>query len=222
MDALKCAVTGVTIPKQSIYPIAAATEIHKGQPVVLTAGLIVAVAADATAAIIGVAASEHKGDTSSIYPADYAEEILVYDNPAQIFECNVPVITATGGSTTTIVDTALDAFADDAFNNGYAKLVEKAAASTNTDPIGKIYKISDYTALDNTLTIPTAGGAVTAGDKFEIYPPYAFATFGFDTAFQNIVLTDDDTTCMKVVGHDFKRRKINLMAVLHLLGNKYA
>ena len=136
---------------------------------------------------------------------DYSDEIAIYDNPSQIFESVAPIITATGGSATTIVATGIDSFADDAFNGGRVKLVAKAAGSVNTDPVGTVYSITDYVALTKTLTISTAGGAIIAGDEFEVYPPFLFATMGLDTAKQNIVLSDDDTTVFKVVGFDLNR-----------------
>ena len=222
MRAYKDAITGDTAPKVGRYPIATGTAVVAGQPVVITNGVVVAAAVDATAAILGVAAESHSGSSTSIYQSDFDLTINVYDNPAQIFEVNAPQITATSGSTTTIVATGLDAFADDAFNYGKAKLISKVAGSTNTDALNTVYTISDYEASSNTLTINTAVGAVTAGDIFEIYPPLMFATFEFDSTVQYIDLSGDDGTMFKVVGYDTKRGTVQLMPTLHLFGNKYA
>jgi hypothetical protein len=186
----------------------------------LTAGLVVACAVDDTTAILGVAARTHTGSSSSINPNDYSLEIPVYYNPSQIFECEAPKITATGGTTTTIIATGDDAFADDAFNGGKAKLISKVAASTNTDPIGTIYSISDFDTSDETFTINTAGGAVTAGDIFYIFPPIGFATVELETNLQHFDLAGDDGTVFRFIGSDTTRNTVQFNIALHQLGNK--
>lgn len=216
-------VTGEAAPVLEEFPIATNTAIKPGQVVTLTGGLVVAQAVNGTNAIIGVAAERHTGVSTSIYPRDYGTVISVWRNPLQAFQCAAPKITATGGTATTIIDTTLAAtFADDDFNGGYAKLVEKADASTNTDPIGTVYTISDYDKDTTTMTIDTAGGAVTAGDVFVVFPPLLFAKGNLDTALENIVLTATAAIPFKVIGHDIGRDTLRVMATLHQLSNKHS
>ena len=114
------------------YPIAAATAITAGEVVKLVNGLVVASAAAAAAAILGVAAENHPGTADALNPRANGKEILVYDNPELIFECPVSEITAASGSATTIVPANGDvdaSSANDAFNNSVLVLVNKAGTN---------------------------------------------------------------------------------------------
>lgn len=218
--------TSITTPT-GVYEIATDTAIVEGQAVTLTNGKITAQAVDGTGAILGAAAQSHSGSSSSYHPSDYSLGISVYDDPNQIFEMAPVEVTATSGTTTTIVSTSAfvaesgsDTLVDDDFIGGYAKLIEKDDASTNTDEVGTIYAISDSDAGDKSLTIAEAGGAVTAGDVFYLFPPIGFAKGNLNTARTDIVLTASAAIPFKVVGHDLKRNKVLVKAKLHILGNK--
>jgi hypothetical protein len=208
---------GGVIPSIREYDIATSTEISAGQVVILSAGLIVAASVDQTAKILGVAAESHSGSTDALDPRSNGTKIRVYDGPHAVFRCPAPVITATGGSATTVVDTNVDAFTDDAFNGGYLKLIGKAAASTNTDLVGSIRRITDYTASTNTFTA-ASGGAPTAGDAYAVFPPMG-TTMSLDSLKQKLDITDDDGTALKVVGRIEGTNEILVMAVFHELGN---
>lgn len=72
--------------------------------------------------------------------------------------------TATGGSATTIADSALaNLHADDAFNNGVAFIIQ---TTDGASPQGKSRSISDYAGTSGTATIPTVTDAVGAGDVY--------------------------------------------------------
>lgn len=213
MIAFKCAITGDTQPKTAAYPIEANTTVLQGQVVALDIsdheGYVSPVAADRTAAVLGVAAQTHTG-SYTVYPADTSDEILVWDNPAQVYATAAPVITATGGTATTIIDTAVDAFADDDFIGGWVKLISKAANSTITDPVGTVKKITDYTANTNTFETGSWGGNVTAGDKFLLFPPIGLAKGGLGSGVDSYSVADDDTTIAKIYGHDIKSGTVYL------------
>lgn len=205
--------------------IATTTAVKYGAIVKLSAGLVVLGATTEATAICGVAAEAHAGAADAFNPRANGDKILVYANPYQIFKADAPIVTATGGSTTTIVSTDIDsAGTDDSFNSGFARLTYKGANSTNTDPIGTIYKISDYDASEDTLTIAAAGGAVTAGDKFAIFPPLGFDDFSYDATLTTISLADDGQAAMKVVGYIYDDNKkpsaLMLLPALHFFGNK--
>lgn len=208
---------GGVIPSIREYDIAAGTEISAGQVVVLSTGLVTAASADQTAKILGVAAESHSGSADALDPRSNGTKIRVYDGPHAVFRCPAPVITATGGSATTVIDTAVDAFVDDDFNGGYIKLIGKDAASTNTDLVGSIRRITDYTASTNTFTA-ASGGTPTAGDQYAVFPPIGLA-MSLDSYRQKLDITDDDGTAIKVVGRIEGTNEILIMAVFHELSN---
>lgn len=214
--------SGHATPIASEYEIAANTVIKVGSLVKLSANKVVAASTTEATDILGIAAEPH-GTADALNPRATGTKILVEDSPMAVFETEAPVITATGGSTTTIVSTDIDTGGtDDSFNGGYAKLIYKGASSANTDAIGTIYTITDYDASEDTLTINTAGGAVTAGDKFAIFPPRGFDDFSYTATLDGIVLSDDGQAALKVVGYDFEKETVELFAKLHFYANENA
>lgn len=206
------------------YPIAYNTAISAGQVVKLSAGLVVSAVAAETGAILGIAAENHPGTADALNQRANGTEILVYDNPELIFECPAPVIAAASGSASTIVpaDGDVDSTsADDSFNNSVLLLVSKAAASTNTDPVGKKITVTDY-AKSGTVMSKASGGTPSAGDKYEVYPALGAAVGGIAslraTYIDKLVVSTKGATKIKCVGHDFERHMIRLMAVEHSLG----
>jgi hypothetical protein len=208
---------GGVIPSIREYDIASTTEISAGQIVVLSAGLVAAASVDQTAKILGVAAESHSGSADTLDSRSNGKKIRVYDGPHAIFRCPAPIITATGGTATTVIDTGVDAFSDDTFNGGYLKLLSKAAASTNTDLVGSVRRITDYTASSNTFTA-ASGGTPTAGDQYAAFPPMG-VSMSLDSGKQKLDITDDDGTALKVVGRIEGTNEILVMAVFHELGN---
>lgn len=203
------------------YPIAAATAISAGQVVKLSGGLVISAVAAETGAILGIAAENHPGTADALNFRADGTEILVYDNPELIFECPAPEIAAASGSATTIVPASGDvaaAAADDAYNGSVLVLKSKAADSTNTDPVGKHIVVTDY-AKTGTIITKASGGTPSAGDVYEMYPAIGSAIGGLDaTAFSKLLVSATGATAIKVVGHDFDRGMIRLMAVKHALG----
>ena len=216
-------VDGQVLRSAREYDIAAATSIKAGAVVKLSAGLVVAAGAGETGQILGVAAEDHTSGAGPFNPRADAKKILVYDDPMQIFQCPVPVVAATGGSATTMTASTLGAFSNDDFNGGYIMLVEKAADSTNTDPVGKVDLITDY-AYNSTGTVSTftkaSGGTPYTGDKYAIFPPIGFKKGNLDSDRSKLVLTATANISMKVVGRDIDRGMINMMALLHTLGGE--
>ena len=218
--------SGHASPIRSEYDIAEATAITTGAIVKITAGLVVLAAADEATAILGIAAEPH-GTADALNQRARGTKLAVFDSPMSVYGAKATVITATGGTSTTVISTSglvaesgTDTFVDDDFNGGFLKLVEKAAASTNTDPIGTVYKIDDFDAGDRTFTIPTAGGNVTAGDKFAVFPPFGFVKGNLNAARTGIVYTAVAALPLQVVGHNIKDDTVEIAPVLHLLGNK--
>lgn len=214
--------SGSQIESINRYAIGTTTDIKEGQVVKLSANLVVAAAADETGAILGVAKENHPGTADTLNIRGNGKEILVSDSPTAVLESPAPKLTASGGSTTTIVASTLASLADDDFNGGFAKLVSKVSTSTNTDPVGTVYTISDFVAGTKTFTINTAGGAVTSGDIFEIYPPVGFAKGNFDSGITKLILTATAALPVKIVDYNTDKGTVYHMASLHENGNKKA
>ena len=88
---------------------------------------------------------------------------------------NGKVTLATGGSTSTIIDTKLadelaDGNEDDIYNGGTAIVIEDAGGA-NAAPEGEFSRITDYVASTTTLTLsPSLTVAVASGDRVLIAP----------------------------------------------------
>lgn len=73
---------------------------------------------------------------------------------------------ATGGSTTTIVDTKLTRFADDFFNGTQSFI----RLTTGAAPEGDRAWVTDFVSSTGTLTVsPTMTGAVVSGDRYQLF-----------------------------------------------------
>jgi hypothetical protein len=214
--------TGAQVSGGRDYPIAASTSIIEGSLVMLTFGQVVNVAVNTQTAILGVAQEYHSGAADIMNARSNGREIRIFDSPSAMIEFKAPQVTATSGNATTMAATGMGTFADDDFNGGYLKLVSKVAGSTNTDPIGTMYEITDFTYTTDTFTFAAAGGAITAGDVFSVFPPIAFAKGNFNAAFDQIVLTTADAIPVKVCGWDIPRNKIIMSPTLHQNGGKTA
>jgi hypothetical protein len=80
-------------------------------------------------------------------------------------------IVATGGSTTTVVDTNSIYTSDDALVGGTA-IVVRDAGGANAAPEGEFARISDYVALTTTFTLgATLTAAVGSGDSIALVRP---------------------------------------------------
>lgn len=205
------------------YDIATGTAVTEGSFVKLSAGKVIACVVADTAAILGIAAENHSGSADAFNIRANGLKVKVYDSPSAAYETVAPRATATSGSTTTMAATGLAAFADSDFVGGYIKLVSKVAASTNTDPLGTVYPVTGSTAATKLFTFTkTAGGAVTAGDIFEIYPPVGFAKGNLDATFSKYDLTATASISVRTASVDTNKGTVTLEAVLHQHGNKNA
>lgn len=201
------------------YDIAYNTAIAEGQVVKLSEGLVVSAAAGETGAILGVAAEAHSGQADALDPRANGTRIRVYDDPDAVYQCAAPEVTALGGSATTLEVTALKVFAADDFNGGYIKLISKASGSTNTDELGTVRRVTDF-SLDNAtptkgvLTV-ASGGAPYAGDVYALFPPLGFAKGNLDSTKTGLVLTATNNLPLRVVGHDRALGRVDLAVKKH-------
>jgi hypothetical protein len=80
-------------------------------------------------------------------------------------------ILATGGSTTTVIDTASQYTSDDSLVGGTA-LVVRDSGGASAAPEGEFQRISDYVASTTTFTVGTAfSAAIAAGDSVLLATP---------------------------------------------------
>ena len=199
------------------YDVASDTAVTQGQLVKLSEGKVVSAAAAETGALLGVAAETHSGSADALDPRADGTRLLVIDDPDAIYQCAAPQVAASGGSPTTLVFTEGRHFAADDFNGGCVKLVSKAAESTNTDEIGTVRAISDFSVASGssgTFTL-ASGGTPCAGDVYAVFPPVGFAKGGLNGARDALTLTASASLPIRVIGRDVGFDKINVMIKKH-------
>lgn len=199
------------------FPIAANTVIEKGEVVKLVEGFVVAVGdTDQDDPYLGVSAEEHTGTATLLNPRENGDKIRVYCSPLAVFKCKPNIIsTATGGNTTTWVDSAITDPADDKFNGGLLK-VRKSAALTNG--VGKAYRVSDFTKTTGTFTGVFTGG-VSVGDQALVLPPVG--SFGWDLNANgtNLNLAANGGESIMIVRVDPEQEWVYFILRLHQFGN---
>jgi hypothetical protein len=215
--------SGSQVESVQEYEIATGTAVVEGQCVKLTDAKVVLVVAGETSPILGVAKESHSGSADGFNIRSNGLKILVSDSPTAIYECSAPKVTATSGSTTTFVSTAISGtYGTDAFKGGKLKVISKVAGSTNTDAIGTIYDITASHTSNGTITFATIAGAVTAGDIMQVFPPVGFALGNFDSTFIKLVLTGSAAMPIRSIGYNTDVGTIKFEASLHEFGNKKA
>lgn len=194
------------------YPVAADTAIAAGAVVKLSGGKVVLAAENESGAILGIAAESHPGREDAMNPRADGRAILVYDNPELIFECPAPAFAASGGTATTVTAAAaaVACTTADAFNGGVL-----------LDEKGGVRSIADFASASGTATFTVPSGAVAAaGERYRLFPPMgAVSVMALDGVTRSrLVLNGAGCSKIKVVGHDYERAMLRLMAVEHALG----
>jgi len=200
--------------------IATTTAIELGEVVKKTAGLVVAVGdTDQDDPVLGVAAEAHDGSTTG---RQSGTDIDIYDDPDDVFAYKpAETCTATGGSTTTFVDSNLQFASDDMLNGGFLKIVSCQADSSLN---GKIVKISDYTASGGTVALAeTLPVAIAAGDTAHICPgPIAKGSYNWDLNSDGTGISWEDTSAGEAIRIDHvdpETFTVFIQFRLHLNGN---
>lgn len=201
-------VNGGIIHSEREYDVAPETEIHLGQVVKLADGLVVPAAAGETGAILGYAAENHPGKEDALNPRAAGRRIVVQDAPGAVCESPAPVLTATGGTATTITtaDGAAIATAG-TFKGGYVK-----------GPGGYVRRITNSAVASGVLTLTVESGAVPAeGDKFVLFPPVGFSGGNLSADGRKLVLTATANLPLMIAGRDEGNDMIWTVATKHLL-----
>jgi hypothetical protein len=210
--------TGAQTPMLRSFAIATGTVIELGEMVKLVEGKVVAIGdADQDDPYLGLAAEPHDGASDG----QKGLTIKVFCSPTAVFKCTPNVIsTADSGNGTTWVDGELVAgagYADDLLNGGYLKLKTKAALSTLTDAIGKLYAITDFAVATGTCTGVFAGNVV-AGDQAVILPPVGSKGWDFTAAGTNLDLKANGGESVIIVDVDTDTEEIFFKLRLHTFG----
>lgn len=142
-------------------PIAAGTAIERGEIVLFTPATGVAAVAgtDFDDPAIGVAVEAHDGSTAG---RQSGTVIKVSTHPDTVYSLrHSDLATATGGSTTTFVDSSILPTTDNIWIGGYLQVVSCAADASQN---GRMIPITDSTGTGGTITVATQPAAFAAGD----------------------------------------------------------
>ena len=168
------------------YELTPNTAFKKGDMVVLTTGKIALAAANATNVVGVMAESIAQADN----PADGITFGKVYDNPFNIYRCSFADhkdATATGGTTTTLIDTDLATSDNDVWNGALLYIYEGTNAGcirTVTDYVGgtdTLHFQAMPAACDTTSKYILLGNAGKAGDVINV------GTAGIDLKDENTI-----------------------------------
>jgi hypothetical protein len=219
---------GGQVPVIIEFDIATGTVIEQGEIVVmnLATGLVTAIGdADQDDPYLGVAAEGHTGAADTFNPRNNGLKIKVYCSPTAVFKCKpATVSTCDSGTATNWVDGELVAgagFADDSFSGGFLKLVEKAALSTLTIPVGWVGRIKDFTVAAGTIIMETGAleGAASAGDKALLFPAPVSLGWDLNSDGTNLDLKAKGGESIRIVDVDTDLEYVYFMLRLHQLGN---
>lgn len=158
------------------YIVPDATAIEKGEPVDFTQGtgiIVLAGPTDFDDPILGVSLNEKSA-------SDGQTELEISISPTATYKYKAQdAYTATGGSTTTFVDSSLMPQTDNFWKGGMLQIVSCAADSTLN---GNRYPISASTGATGTITLgETLPATLAAGDTaYLCLGPYAENYLGYD------------------------------------------
>jgi hypothetical protein len=213
--------SGIQTPQVTTFPINTATNIAKNvySTINSATGHINAITNAATVAVIGVTASSHNGADATLSPWENASTVPIYSSPTAVFAAPAPTITAVATSNAAVVNATgtLGDYADNDFIGGYLELKTLDATNgTTTDPVGTKHIITDSANTTKLLTVAFTNGAAT-GDIFYIYPPIGLNVEMLSGTTPSVLV--DTASPVKVVGWDFDKKEVHLMATFHTYGN---
>lgn len=201
------------------FYIPTATAIQRGELVKFTPGTGIAAVAgtDFDDPFIGASLEEHDGSTAG---RESGTALKVDSHPDQIFGLKTSsVLTLTGGSTTTAVDSTLLPQTDDLWIGSYVEIVTCAADS---DLVGKMVKVTDSTGSTGTLTFAALSSALASGDTIILHAgPLAVGEYGWDLDSDgtDIDYTTSGGEALQLVGADPEKKVTYWKARLHQFGN---
>jgi hypothetical protein len=173
-------------PNPTLYPLTPNTAFTQGDMVVLTNGLVAKAAAGATN-VLGVMAETI---TTTDNPSGNRKLATVHDNPFNVYRCSFSGhrdATATGGTTTTLVDTTLATSTDGVWTGALLYIYDGPNA-------GEWRIVAGYTGATDTLTVtkpfPTA---ITNASKYILLGNGSAAGDVISTGTVGVDLVDENT-----------------------------
>lgn len=175
--------TVTTIPNPVAYELTPSTTFTRGDMVVLASGKLALATSASVTDIVGVMAESIVSDATSIM---YGK---VYDHPDNVYRCTIVDqldATATGGDTTTLIDTNLSTSGNDVWNGALLYIY----AGTNA---GCVRTVSDYVGATDKLivTAPFPANCDTT-TKYILLGAGAAAGDIINVGSAGIVLKDED------------------------------
>ncbi|HOO11536.1 MAG TPA: hypothetical protein PK684_01115 [Bacillota bacterium] len=167
------------------YELTPNTAFSKGDMVVLTGGKVAKAAANA-ANVLGVMAESITAADNPTAGITYGK---VYDNPFNIYRCSFADqtdSTATGGTTTTLIDSGLATSNDDYWNGALLYVY----AGTNA---GCIRTVTDYVGGTDTLHFQAMPAACDTTTKYIILGAAAAASDSINVGSVGVNLKDENT-----------------------------
>lgn len=172
------------VPNPVAYELTPSTTFAMGDMVTITAGKLALAAAGTVADIVGVMAESIVSDATSIM---YGK---VYDHPDNVYRCTFvdhKDAAATGGTTTTLLDSALSTSSNDVWNGAAIYIYEGPGA-------GSLRTVSDYVGSSDTLTVTNPlPAAPTTASKYILLGLGAEANDVINVGLGGIVLKDEDS-----------------------------
>lgn len=173
------------VPNPVKYELTPNTAFDRGDMVVLTAGKVAKATAASVTGILGVMA---ESIAQADNPADGLTFGAVYDHPDNVYRvtfCDQTDSTATGGTDTTLLDTALSTSSNDVWNGALLYIYEGPGA-------GDIRTVSDYVGATDTLTVTKAFSETpTTDSKYIILGGAAEANDVINVGARGLVLKDE-------------------------------
>lgn len=201
------------IRREKCY-VPTATVLTAGQVVRYVAGTGVAALATPTTfneAIFGVVAAAHAANSGT--------ECSVYTDNEQVYQYEPSVVlTATGGSTTTFVDSNLPNV-NSLFNGGYIVVVTNAAGL----PVSRRIAITGYTGATGTITFAAQTAAFAAGDTVKLYPgkrAIGYALFDLDAGADDMNFESSTGKACMIVDADPENNLLFVKFRLHQFANQ--
>lgn len=178
--------TVTTIPNPVKYELTPNTAFKQGDMVVITAGKVAKATSGSKSGILGVMA---ESIAAADNPAAGLTHGKVYDHPDNVYRCtfkNHLDSTVDSGTTTTLVDSALDTATDDIWNGALVYFYE----GTNA---GCVRTVSDFDNSTDTLifTYPLPAAPDTTS-KYIILGDASEANDSINVGSSGILLADED------------------------------
>lgn len=163
-----------------------------------------------TNTVIGVCAETHSGKEDILNERSNKNKIRVDVTMGGVYE-------AEGVNVEAAQDCANNSFVCSAdklnttFDGAKIVLVKKAEGSLNTDPVGTVRDVNGGMYNDGMINFTISNGSnISKGDVYTFYP--AIGAQGSVSEGSNVIDFSNSTAAkVKVVGHDIKRGKLDVM-----------